>query len=1127
MGWSQYPAGNRRAIDDPRKARQEECMPIGRPRGRFRNAITLVALLAVGTPAGAVPVPGSARARARSAAQWAAFFPAAAQAQAGTGAGKGPIGWDIYRRLDRLPELTPGAATKQFSSFDRAGGNADGSGWSCLRQQDGCVIAEKLGAGEIESLWFTRDFGDVTRTGAIKVELDGVTVLDAPLLDVVEGRLGAPFVFPLVANADQSSGGVFIRVPMPYRTSMRVTTDANPRFYHVLYREFADAEGVPTFDPNDPAQDVIDLLREFGTRDPKPVQPQAETQTASFALAAGASATLAVTDGPGMITEIRLRIPQIVGRELESITDDGRGFGAGGFSEFTVAIDPANQGVRLTRRLDTRIGYQRADVLVDGVVAAQWIGLPATPGGRWADLTVDLPASATAGKSAITIRNVFVYSELDFNEFHYWVDSRVGGALVRTDAVDVGAEHAGDETAHQYRIQNPTYVATPRFTYPLAPADVQAEAARLADPDAVLRDARLRITFDGARTVDAPLGEFFGSGLGEYPVRSLLFAMETTPGGSCWSWWPMPYQRRATVEIYNGSTVPIAAGDASVTASHDSRWLAALGSGGGAGLFHATSSSGGTTPGRDWLFLDANGRGKFVGVSHTAQRDPSAPSMRGYLEGDERVYVDGSRTPQIHGTGTEDYYEAGWYYNRGTFNLPTSGHPAEETSEAGCGQQCDSAFRLMIGDAVAFGSALRFGIEHGPRNDEPAFYGSTAFSYEQPNATLKRTDALDVGDPASENAHAATGGWGAPWTLADTFEGDDDTVVQSDDGRCAIAPLEFTLAIDRRNAGVRLRRLADQAQTYQAVHVFVNGRDAGIWQEPLGNPYHRWIEDTFDLSAALTADARDLRIRLEPLPGAPAWQAARYEAFARVPPRTDNRAPAQVSGLAAVAGQSNTIGLTWKPAFDDGVVHYEVYGARASDVALGPTTLLGVTGETGFAHEDLGLGERWSYRVRPVDASGNPGAPSAAVSATTGDVLGIEAESLLPPVAAGAPLWVLSDCCGATWSGGAQVWFQAYAAGQAFTVRFAVPLDGTYDLSAIYSLAPDNGVLTLAVDGREIGTPFDGYGPYAFAVAPAVDYGSVALEAGTHTLTWSVTGRNTAASGYSAAIDALRLTLQH
>ena len=122
------------------------------------------------------------------------------------------------------------------------------------------MIAEDSGPGEIASIWFTRDEGDVTKTGTITVELDGKQVLDAQLQDVVDGKVGAPFSYPLVANAGQTSGGVYIRVPMPYRDSMRVTTQNNPLFYHVDYREFPDASGVGTFDPADKAEDVLAML---------------------------------------------------------------------------------------------------------------------------------------------------------------------------------------------------------------------------------------------------------------------------------------------------------------------------------------------------------------------------------------------------------------------------------------------------------------------------------------------------------------------------------------------------------------------------------------------------------------------------------------------------------------------------------------------------------------------------------------------------------------------------------------------------------------------------------------------------------------------------------------------------
>ncbi|MGH3576329.1 MAG: glycoside hydrolase family 172 protein, partial [Mycobacterium sp.] len=186
------------------------------------------------------------------------------------------VGWDTYRRLDRLPYLSTDTQSLQVSSFERSGGdfdistgNKNGTGGCLASGGAGGVIAEDRGAGEVDSIWFTRDGGNVTRIGKIRVDLDGQTVVDAPLQSVVDGGLGGPFVWPLVANAAQSPGGVYIKVPMPYRRSMRISVASNLEYYHVDYRQFSTADGVATFSPSDPALDVLATLRAAGTTDPK------------------------------------------------------------------------------------------------------------------------------------------------------------------------------------------------------------------------------------------------------------------------------------------------------------------------------------------------------------------------------------------------------------------------------------------------------------------------------------------------------------------------------------------------------------------------------------------------------------------------------------------------------------------------------------------------------------------------------------------------------------------------------------------------------------------------------------------------------------------------------------------
>ena len=253
-----------------------------------------------------------------------------------------------------------------------------------------------------------------------------------------------------------------------------------------------------------------------------------------------------------------------------------------------------------------------------------------------------------------------------------------------------------------------------------------------ADPPQAARDAlehaRLRIRFDGRRTVDAPLGEFFGSGLGPARVRALMFAMDPGLHGWMTSWWPMPFRSGATLALVNASDTSIAAGDLQMKSARSSAWTSALRPNGTAGYFHAVGHRAATRPGRDWTFLDTRGAGTLVGITQT-MRGMEPPY---HLEGDDRAWVDGARTPQIQGTGTEDVYRGGWYWYHRTYTLPLFGSPVEQIRRAGCLANCRTAYRLFIADPISFGRSLRYQIEHGSQDVVPAGYGSTAYWYQRP-----------------------------------------------------------------------------------------------------------------------------------------------------------------------------------------------------------------------------------------------------------------------------------------------------------------------------------------------------------------------------------------------------------
>jgi Protein of unknown function (DUF2961) len=931
-------------------------------------------------------------------------------------ASKGPIGWDVYRHLDQLPYLTTGVRARQFSSFDRAQANND-HGHVLTTASDGAVIAEHQGPGEVDAIWDTLNGGDVTNVGNIKVILDGITIFDAPLQSVVNGGLGAPFVYPLVGNADQSSGGDYIAVPMPFRSSMRITTSTNDsnNYYHVTYRTFSDANGVSTFDPADKATDVLTMLQASGTRDPKPAVSGAATRFGTYALAPGQTATIGQASGSGELTALRLRVPQAVHPVTTPLTDDGRAFGSGGYSQFTASLDPSNTAVRLTRRLDPSIGNQVANVLVDGVQVAQWTAMAAVTSGPWADQTVSLPASSTAGKSTITIRNAFVSSNLDFNEFTYFVDQQVGGVWSRADTIDVGPDHTAVEAAHGYQIASQTWQGVRTFQYPLPgsvtddgrafgsggssqftltldpanngvrllrrldtgvgnqKANVSVDGVQVAQwaplpaagtgqfadeavelpasatagkstitltntfvssdldfneftywaddhlpaglgrtdtvdvgnaasesshgyrivgqtwsgsrtfgyrlDDTVLGGTRVRVIADGTQTVDAPLTEFFGTARGIVDVRSLFSGVDPRPGGWFSSWWPMPYRSSLSVQLYNGSNVYLTAGESAVTTAAAANWDGDLASG-AAGYFRTYQHAGPTTNGQDWPFIQAAGHGKFVGVVQGVQGQASAGES--FLEGNERVYSDGSRSPEINGTGTEDFYHGGWYFNRGAVTNPTTGQTFHEYNTGDCPSltDCVGVYRLFPA-GVSFNSSLTFGIEHGPHDDVAATYWSTAFYYGQGTAVSSQTDSLIVGDTNSEAAHGySSANPGAITSLTSDYEGNDGAAVNMTQNlRATTAAVTFALAVDPANQGVIVQRTSDQNSGYQRAEVVVDGTDLGQWLEPLGNPNHRWLDDDYLLPPALTAGKSRITVTITPIAGWPAWTAASYRAM--------------------------------------------------------------------------------------------------------------------------------------------------------------------------------------------------------------------------------------------------------
>ena len=239
-----------------------------------------------------------------------------------------------------------------------------------------------------------------------------------------------------------------------------------------------------------------------------------------------------------------------------------------------------------------------------------------------------------------------------------------------------------------------------------------------------LRRIVLRAYWDDELTpsVEVPVGDFFGTG---FAYKHYLTPYLGMSSGGYYCYLPMPFARSARMEIVNETGQEIQSFYYHINYRQLAQPPAA-----DMGYFHASwRREPRTTSGQPYVILDARGRGHVVGVNMSMQGYDNGMQ---YLEGDELVYVDGEKSPSIRGTGTEDYFNGGWYFNKGEFAAPYHGLILKDDT-----LNRIAAYRFHVLDAISFTSSVLFSIEHGDQNAEIADYSSTAYWYQlEPHAPL-------------------------------------------------------------------------------------------------------------------------------------------------------------------------------------------------------------------------------------------------------------------------------------------------------------------------------------------------------------------------------------------------------
>jgi D-arabinan exo alpha-(1,3)/(1,5)-arabinofuranosidase (non-reducing end) len=125
------------------------------------------------------------------------------------------------------------------------------------------------------------------------------------------------------------------------------------------------------------------------------------------------------------------------------------------------------------------------------------------------------------------------------------------------------------------------------------------------------------------------------------------------------------------------------------------------------------------------IILNATGRGHYVGTLLQAQG--LTPGMTSFFEGDDSTATDGHF--RIHGTGSEDYFNGGWYAcpDRWDSRQSLPIHGALDYSLPFCRT---GGYRLYLSDKIPFEKSIYQSIEHGlDAQGLLADYTSVSFYY--------------------------------------------------------------------------------------------------------------------------------------------------------------------------------------------------------------------------------------------------------------------------------------------------------------------------------------------------------------------------------------------------------------
>ncbi len=245
------------------------------------------------------------------------------------------------------------------------------------------------------------------------------------------------------------------------------------------------------------------------------------------------------------------------------------------------------------------------------------------------------------------------------------------------------------------------------------------------DPPAIFnglyKQADIKITWDDetAPAVYMPVADFFGYAFGARAMESLMVGATR---GKLYCYIPMPFERTATIALSYRKSDAVQQEPLRVRSlvHYNTQKKRA-----DEGRFYAKWTYNEPANGLSHVFLEGKGKGHYIGTILQAQgRDYN--NFTEFFEGDDQTYIDGEL--RLHGTGSEDYFNGGWYAQPGGWT-ERAGAALSGCTDYSIPLSRTGGYRFFLSDKMLFNKEIKHTIEHGPVNNRPVTYTSVAMYY--------------------------------------------------------------------------------------------------------------------------------------------------------------------------------------------------------------------------------------------------------------------------------------------------------------------------------------------------------------------------------------------------------------